>query len=68
VAKCIYLLRLDPKLPGLNSKRYKSFDGRFDKPIWQSYAENRTPGAYRVFWHYGPEKDEITVVAVTPHP
>ena len=68
VGNCLYRLGQDPKNPGLKSKRYKSLDGRFRESIWESYVENNTSAAYRVFWHYGPDKDEITVVAITPHP
>lgn len=34
----------------------------------EAYAENKTPAAYRIFWHYGPGQDEITVIAIIPHP
>ena len=43
-------------------------DGRFSESMWESYVENNSLAAYRVFWHDGPDKDEITVVAMTPHP
>ncbi len=36
--------------------------------IFEAYAEQSTPAAYRIFWYYGPEKDQITVVAIIPHP
>ena len=36
--------------------------------VWQSYLENRTPAAGRIFWAYGPGKGEITILAVEPHP
>jgi hypothetical protein len=36
--------------------------------VFESYVQNRTPGAYRVFWCYGPEQGQITIVAITPHP
>ncbi|MFY9233587.1 MAG: hypothetical protein WAO58_03915 [Fimbriimonadaceae bacterium] len=68
VGNCLYKLGQDPKSPGLKSKRYKSLDKKHSESIWESYAENNVPAAYRVFWHYGPGKDEITVVAITPHP
>jgi hypothetical protein len=29
---------------------------------------NRTPNADRVFWCYGPDKGDITMIAITPHP
>lgn len=68
VLKCFAFLELDPKYPGLNSHRYEDYDDVYGEKIWESYVENKTPGAYRVFWHYGPEDGEITVVAITPHP
>ena len=36
--------------------------------VFESYAQNNTPAAHRLFWYYGPEKKEITVVTITPHP
>lgn len=36
--------------------------------IFQSYLENNTPCAGRIFWAYGPDKRDITVLAVEPHP
>src|SRR2546427_7869 len=36
--------------------------------IFQSYLENNTPGAGRLFWAYGPEKGDITILAIEPHP
>ena len=36
--------------------------------IFQSYLENDTPGAGRLFWAYGPGQGDITVLAMEPHP
>jgi hypothetical protein len=43
--------------------------------VFEAYAQNDTPGAYRIFWHYGPDEGSgnkriavITVVAIIPHP
>lgn len=68
VGLCLLRLSQDPNYPSLKSKRFKSLDKVHGRPIWQSYVENNTPAAYRVFWHHGPADDEITVVAITPHP
>lgn len=68
VLKCLGLLETNPKYPGLNSHRYEDYDDVYGEKIWESYVENNTPGAYRVFWHYGLEDGKITVVAITPHP
>ena len=27
-----------------------------------------THAAYRIFWYYGPNKEEITILAITEHP
>lgn len=40
----------------------------FGGDVFESYAQNKTPGAYRIFWTYGPSKAEITILAITPHP
>jgi len=61
-------LKENPRYPGLHTHKYKSFKGNSEEDIFQSYIENKTPGAFRVFWHYGPDKTVITIVAVTPHP
>ena len=42
--------------------------GTLGEQVFESYAEQDTPAAYRVFWHYGPGKGRITVVAITSHP
>jgi len=68
VLKCLGLLESAPRHPGLNSHRYRDYDETYGEKIWESYVENRTPGAYRVFCHYGPDNGQITVVAITEHP
>jgi hypothetical protein len=68
VLKCLGLLETNPKYPGLNSHRYEDYDDVYGEKIWESYVENKTPGAYRVFWHYGPDEGVITIVAITSHP
>lgn len=63
---CFFLAN-DPRHPGLNTHKYDSLSGPTAEPVFEAYAENKTPGAYRVFWYYGPG-NEITLVSVTPHP
>lgn len=36
--------------------------------VFQSYLENNVPAAGRIFWAYGPEKAQITILAIEPHP
>jgi hypothetical protein len=54
--------------PGLASHRYEDLDARFGERIWESYMENNTPSAWRIWWHFGPGKDEITIVDLGAHP
>lgn len=62
------LQQASPKCTGLHSHQYTSVDGPAGLPLWESYVENRTPGAWRIFWAYGPESDTLTIITVGPHP
>jgi len=68
VNKALDYLESNPRHPGLNSHEFKSLAGAKGEKVWEVYAENKTPAAYRIFWHYGPKTDEITIVAITSHP
>jgi len=68
VRKTLGLMETNLHHPSLNTHEYKSLKGARGEKVFEAYAESRTPAAYRVFWHYGPGKDEITVLAITPHP
>jgi hypothetical protein len=70
VHKTLQLLQSDPKHPGLQTHQYRSLEHPYDPQgkVFEAYAQHRTPGAYRVFWCYGPGKGELTILAITPHP
>ena len=68
VLKTLGLMQTNLRHPGLNTHKYSEYKGPNGEDIFESYVENRTPGAFRVFWYYGPERGVITVVAITPHP
>lgn len=70
VRKTLQYLSENPRHPGLNTHEYDSIPNpyRSDEKVFEAYVQNRTPGAYRVFWCYGPDKKQITIVAITPHP
>jgi hypothetical protein len=68
VRKAIAYLQQNPRHPGLNTHKFNSKQGQNGEEVFEAYAENNTPGAYRIFWHYGPGKDAITIIAITPHP
>jgi hypothetical protein len=68
VRKTLGLLELNPRHKGLNTHEFASMKGVNGEKVFEAYAENNTPSAYRIFWHYGPEKDVVTIIAITPHP
>ncbi|NOZ84878.1 MAG: hypothetical protein GXP49_01180 [Deltaproteobacteria bacterium] len=70
VHKCIQLLCTNPRHPGLNTHAYHSLVNPYDSngKVFEAHVQQHTPGAFRVFWCYGPKKEEITILAITPHP
>ena len=70
IHKTVRLLGENPRHPGLHTHEYDDIEHPFDKAqkVFEAYAQNNTPGAYRVFWCYGPEKGEITILEITAHP
>jgi hypothetical protein len=68
VRRTLAQLEANPRHPSLQTHEYKSLAGPGGKKVFEAYAEQNTPAAYRVFWHYGPHREQITVVAITPHP
>jgi hypothetical protein len=61
-------LQINTRHPGLRTHKFNELTGAGGEDVFEAYAENNTPGAYRIFWHYGPSKDVITVIAITAHP
>jgi hypothetical protein len=66
--KTILFLAENPAHPGLSSHEIKPLSDRYGQKVWQSYLENRTPAAGRLFWTYGPRKGVITIIGLEPHP
>jgi hypothetical protein len=68
VKKTLNYLATNPRHNSLNSHPFYSLRGPNGETIFESYAQQKTPAAYRVFWYYGPSRARITIVAITPHP
>jgi len=66
--KTFNLLSLNPRYPSLNSHEISDLTKMFGIKIFESYIENNTPAAGRVFWIYGPLKNSIVIVGIEPHP
>ena len=67
VEKTLGLLA-NPRHPGLQTHEFTSLRGPQEEKVFEAYAQQNTPAAYRVFWYYGPNRKQITVVAITAHP
>jgi hypothetical protein len=68
LVKALLLLEDNPRHNSLQSHEIESLSRRAGFKIFQSYLENRTPSAGRIFWAYGPNKGEITILSIHPHP
>lgn len=68
VRKALGYLETNPRHPALNTHKYSALMGLSGEDVFDAYAENNTSAAYRIFWHYGPGKNVITIIAITPHP
>ncbi|MCX5794462.1 MAG: hypothetical protein NTY77_03055 [Elusimicrobia bacterium] len=68
VCKTLALLETNLRHPSLNTHKFLGLRGPNGQEVFEAYAQQATPGAYRVFWCYGPGKGQITIIAITPHP
>jgi len=68
VKKTLKLLAKDPRHPGLKTHPYWSLKGPEGEKVFEAYAEQSTPSAFRVFWYYGPSRGVITIITITSHP
>lgn len=75
VRKTLALLETDLRHPSLQTHKFRSLQGPKGEEVFEAYAQNQTPAAYRIFFYYGPDRSEgklripvLTILAVTPHP
>jgi hypothetical protein len=68
IDKTINLMVSNLRHPSLNTHEFHGLKGPDGEKILESYAQNKTPGAYRIFWYYGPGKNKLTILAITAHP
>lgn len=68
IGKAMVLLSENPRHPGLNSHEIAALTARYGMKVWESYLENKVPAAGRIFWVYGPDRGDITIIGLEPHP
>lgn len=68
VMKTLGFMEINLRHPSLNSHEFHSLKGPNGEKVFEVYAQQNTPGAYRIFWYYGPGKDVISIIGIIPHP
>ena len=68
LVKTLGLLAANPRHNSLASHEIDDLTRKYGRKIFQSYLENNTPAAGRIFWTYGPGRHDLTILAVEPHP
>lgn len=76
VRKTLGYLETNLEAKSLRTHPHISLSRRYGVRVFESYVQQKTPGAYRTFWHYGPDEINekgvhipiITVLDITPHP
>ena len=69
VAKTLELLEQNPRHPSLQTHPYYSLNGPGGEKVFEAYAEQHTPAAYRVFFYYSSTaKGKIVILTITSHP
>jgi len=66
-SKAIINLSKNPKHPGLKTHEIKPLSQKYEIKIWQSYLDQGKT-ARRFYWAYGPNRMEITILGIEPHP
>jgi len=67
IIKTIRFLSENPRHPSLHTHKNQKLSNLHNLDIFQVYAQNYTPGAYRIFFTYSA-KDEITITSIEAHP
>ncbi len=62
MGKAMNHLAHDPGYPGLHSHEITELSDRVGFRVWQSYIENNTPAAGRIYWAYGPGKGQVNIM------
>lgn len=68
LVKALNNLANDPRYPGLKSHEIEQLSKRYGMKVWESYLENNVSVAKRIFWVYGPKRNDITVIGIEQHP
>lgn len=68
VRKALAYLQTNPRHQSLQTHPYHTQSGPNGEKVFEAYAQQNRPSAYRVYWYYGPKRGEITIATIMPHP
>ena len=68
VLKTLAFMETNLRHPSLNAHEFKSLKGPNGEKVFEVYAQQNTPGAYRIFWYYGPGQDVVSIISIVAHP
>ena len=68
VKKTLILLSENPRHNSLQTRPFLSLAGPNREKVFEAYAQQKTPAAYRVFWYYDNKKGTIVILTITAHP
>ncbi len=75
VRKALGFLETNLQHPSLQTHKFQSLVGPNGEEVFEAYVQNRTPGAYRIFFCYGPDElrggkriPVLTIITITEHP
>jgi hypothetical protein len=67
LGKALHFLANDPRHRGLQTHEISSLSRRYGQKVFQSYL-GQGKHAWRMFWVYDPERRQITIIGLEPHP
>jgi len=68
VRKTLGFMETNLRHPSLSTHEFTSLKGPNVEKVFEAYVQQKTPAALRIFWYFGPNRRQITIVAITPHP
>jgi hypothetical protein len=68
VRKALGYMETNLRHPGLNTHKHSEMSRQHGFEVFESYAQQHTSGAYRIFWRYGSRREEIVVLAIVRRP
>ena len=60
-------LSSNSRYPSLCTHDIEALTKRYNLKVWESYLENNKPAAGRIFWVYGLDQGDVTVIGLEPH-